>query len=116
MYEKYFGLREQPFGVTPDPRFLYLSAAHREALASLYYGIDANRGFLGLIAKPGMGKTTILFHLLEEFRSSARTASFCQTQCTSRELWRFLLYELGYESDGTDFLRMQEEFNGRLLQ
>ena len=49
MYEKYFGLREQPFGVTPDPRFLYLSAAHREALASLYYGIEANRGFLGLI-------------------------------------------------------------------
>src|ERR1700676_812483 len=64
MYEKYFGLREQPFGVTPDPRFLYLSAAHREALASLYYGIEANRCFLGLIARPGMAKTTILFLLL----------------------------------------------------
>jgi general secretion pathway protein A len=100
MYEKYFGLREQPFGVTPDPRFLYLSAAHREALASLYYGIEANRGFLGLIAKPGMGKTTILFHLLEKFRSSARTAFVFQTQCTSREFLRFLLAELGYESDG----------------
>jgi len=116
MYEKYFGLREQPFGVTPDPRFLYLSAAHREALASLYYGIEANRGFLGLIAKPGMGKTTILFHLLEKFRSSARTAFLFQTQCTSREFLRFLLYELGYESDGTDFVRMHEEFNRRLLQ
>ena len=116
MYEKYFGLREQPFGVTPDPRFLYLSAAHREALASLYYGIEANRGFLGLIAKPGMGKTTILFHLLEKFRSSARTAFLFQTQCTSREFLRFLLYELGYESDGNDFVRMHEEFNRRLLQ
>jgi general secretion pathway protein A len=116
MYEKYFGLREQPFGVTPDPRFLYLSAAHREALASLYYGIEANRGFLGLIAKPGMGKTTILFHLLEKFRSSARTAFLFQTQCSSREFMRFLLAELGYESDGNDFVRMHEEFNRRLLQ
>jgi len=116
MYEKYFGLREQPFGVTPDPRFLYLSAAHREALASLYYGIEASRGFLALIARPGMGKTTILFHLLEKFRSSARTAFLFQTQCTSREFMRFLLSELGYESDGNDFVRMHEEFNRRLLQ
>src|SRR5580693_9157394 len=116
MYEKYFGLREQPVGVTPDPRFLYLSAAHREALASLYYGIEANRGFLGLIARPGMGKTTILFHLLERFRSTARTAFVFQTQCSSREFMRFLLAELGYESDGQDFVRMHEEFNRRLLQ
>jgi len=115
MYLKFFGLREQPFGVTPDPRFLYLSAAHREALASLYYGIESGRGFLGLIAKPGMGKTTILFHLLEKFRSTARTAFVFQTQCNSREFMRFLLAELGYEGDG-DFVRMHEEFNKRLLQ
>jgi len=116
MYLTYFGLREQPFGVTPDPRFLYLSAAHREALASLYYGIEAGRGFLGLIAQPGMGKTTILFHLLEKFRSSARTAFVFQTQCNSREFMRFLLVELGYEGDTQDFVKMHEEFNKRLLQ
>ena len=46
MYLKFFGFREQPFGVTPDPRFLYLSPSHREAMASLDYGIEANRGFL----------------------------------------------------------------------
>lgn len=116
MFLKFFGLREQPFGVTPDPRFLYLSAAHREAFASLYYGIEANRGFLGLIAKPGMGKTTLLFHLLEKFRNSARTAFVFQTQCTSREFIRFLLAELGYEGDSQDFVRLHEEFNRRLLQ
>lgn len=116
MYLSFFGLREQPFGVTPDPRFLYLSAAHREALASLYYGIEAGRGFLGLIAKPGMGKTTLLFHLLEKFRNSARTAFIFQTQCNSREFMRFLLAELGYENDGQDFVRMHEEFNRRLLE
>lgn len=116
MFLKFFGLTEQPFGVTPDPRFLYLSTAHREALASLYYGIEANRGFLGLIAQPGMGKTTLLFHLLEKFRTSAHTAFVFQTQCTSREFLRFLLAELGSDGDIQDFVRLHEEFNRRLLQ
>ncbi len=70
MFLGFYGLREQPFGVTPDPRFLYLSPAHREALASLYYGIESGCGFLALIAKPGMGKTTLLFQLLEKFRGT----------------------------------------------
>jgi len=116
MFLKFFGLREQPFGVTPDPRFLYLSPAHREALASLYYGIETGRGFLALIAKPGMGKTTLLFHLLEKFRTTAKTAFLFQTQCTSREFMRFLLAELGYETRDHDFVRMHEEFNKHLLQ
>jgi general secretion pathway protein A len=115
MFLKHFGLTEQPFGVTPDPRFLYLSSAHREALASLYYGIEANRGFLGLIAQPGMGKTTLLFHLLDKFRTSAHTAFIFQTQCTSREFMRFLLAEVGYEEDTQDLVRLHDEFNRRLL-
>jgi general secretion pathway protein A len=116
MFLEYYGFREQPFGVTPDPRFLYLSPAHREALASLYYGIESGRGFLALIAKPGMGKTTLLFHLLEKFRHNARTAFLFQTQCSSREFMRFLLAELGVESHDQDFVRMHEEFNKMLLQ
>jgi general secretion pathway protein A len=116
MFLEYYGLREQPFGVTPDPRFLYLSPAHREALASLYYGIDAGRGFMALIAKPGMGKTTLLFQLLEKFRGQARTAFIFQTQCSSREFMRFLLAELGFESHEQDFVRMHDEFNKLLLQ
>ena len=59
----FFGLREQPYGVTPDPRFLYTTASHREALASLIYAIETKRGFSALVAQPGMGKTTLLFHL-----------------------------------------------------
>lgn len=116
MFLEFYGLREQPFGVTPDPRFLYLSPAHREALACLYYGIESGRGFMSLIAKPGMGKTTLLFQLLEKFRSSARTAFLFQTQCSSREFMRFLLTELGSESHELDFVRMHEEFNKLLLQ
>jgi general secretion pathway protein A len=117
MYLEFYGLKEEPFGVTPDPRFLYLSPGHREALASIYYGIEAGRGFLSLIAVPGMGKTTLLFHLLERFRSSARTAFLFQTQCTSREFMRFLLSELGCQSgNGQDPVAMHEEFNRLLLQ
>ena len=116
MFLEFYGLREQPFGVTPDPRFLYLSPAHREALASLYYGIESGRGFLALIAKPGMGKTTLLFQLLEKFRGNARTAFLFQTQCSSREFMRFLLAELGFESQEQDFVQMHDEFNKLLLQ
>jgi general secretion pathway protein A len=116
MYLNFFGLKEQPFGVTPDPRFLYLSEAHKEALASLYYGIEANRGFIGLIAQPGMGKTTMIFHLLETFRTTARIAFLFQTHCNSREFMRLLLAELGCEEDTQDLVRMYDEFNKRLLQ
>src|ERR1700722_16572002 len=117
MFLNFYGLREQPFGVTPDPRFLYLSPAHREALASMFYGIDAERGFVALIAKPGMGKTTLLVHLLQRFRNRARTAFVFQTQCTSREFMRFLLLELGCEVNGEqDLVTMHEQFNRCLLQ
>jgi general secretion pathway protein A len=116
MYLDFYGLKEEPFGVTPDPRFLHLSPDHREALASIYYGIEAGRGFMALIAVPGMGKTTLLFHLLERFRSSARTAFLFQTQCNSREFMRFLLNELSCESgSGQDPVAMHEEFNRMLL-
>jgi general secretion pathway protein A len=112
----FFGLREQPFGVSPDPSFLYLSPTHREALASLCYGIETGCGFLALIARPGMGKTTLLFHLLEQFRGSARTAFLFQTQCTSREFMQFLVSELGFEMDDQDFVRMHDEFNRQLVR
>jgi general secretion pathway protein A len=115
MFLDFYGLREQPFGVTPDPRFLYLSPAHREALASLYYGVEAQRGFLALIAKPGLGKTTLLFHLLEKLRRNARTVFLFQTQCNSREFMRFLLAELGVEGPDQDFVHLHEQFNKMLL-
>ena len=78
MFLDFYGLKEDPFGVTPDPRYLYLGGAHREALASLYYGIESGRGFMALIAKPGMGKTTLLFQVLERFQTQAQTALIFQ--------------------------------------
>jgi general secretion pathway protein A len=115
MFLEYYGLREQPFGVTPDPRFLYFGATHREALASLFYGIESGCGFLALIAPPGMGKTTLLFHLLEKLRSSAQTVFLFQTQCGSREMFRHLLNDLGIDSLEQDLAAMHESLNSVLL-
>src|SRR3984893_451415 len=63
-----------------------------------------------------MGKTTLLFHLLEKFRGNARTAFLFQTQCSSREFMRFLVTELDSEGNEQDFVRMHDEFNKLLLQ
>ncbi len=117
MFLDYYGLREQPFGVTPDPRFLYFGASHREALASLYYGVESGRGFLAVIAKPGMGKTTLLFHLLRKLRNSARTAFLFQTQCDSRQFLRSLVADLGVEcSENNDLLHLQSQLNDVLVR
>jgi general secretion pathway protein A len=112
----FYRLREQPFGITPDPRYLYLSGTHSEALAALFHGIEAERGFLALIAPPGMGKTTLLFELLERLQSSARTVYVFQTQCDSREFFRYLLGNLGFETSEQDVVEMQNRLNQLLAR
>ena len=110
----YYKLAEQPFGVTPDSRFLYLGPKHREALASLVYGTESNRGFLALIAKPGMGKTSLLYHYLTYLRDKARTAFVFRTDCDSREFIRHLMLDLGIDVTGMDLPAMHDALN-RLL-
>ena len=112
----FYQLHEQPFGVTPDPRYLYLSPGHREALASLFYGIEEHRGFLSLVAEPGMGKTTLLFQLLQRWRGHVNSAFLFQTQCDSREFIRYLMNDLGLNSSGEDFVRMHSELNEFLFR
>jgi general secretion pathway protein A len=116
MVVEHYGLIEEPFGVTPDPRFLYLGPNHREALASLLYGTEANRGFLALIAKPGMGKTSLLFQYLEHLRNKARTAFVFQTDCNSREFVRHILIDLGLDASGKDLPAMHEMLNQLLME
>ena len=91
MFEKFYKLAEQPFGgITPDPRYLYLSPTHSEAMASVTVGVLQNRGFTALIAHPGMGKTSLLFDLLEKIHISTRTVFLFQPQLTPQELMRSL--------------------------
>jgi type II secretory pathway predicted ATPase ExeA/outer membrane protein OmpA-like peptidoglycan-associated protein len=107
----HFGLRENAFGVTPDPRFLFLSQTHREALASLVNGIDCDFGFQILVAQPGMGKTTLLFNFLERFRATAHTAFLFQPQPSPVELLQSVLLELGTNSEETSLRKLSEQLN-----
>jgi general secretion pathway protein A len=116
MFLDHYKLREQPFGVTPDPRYLYFSPGHREALASLFYGIETGRGFLSLVAEPGMGKTTLLFQLLQRWKGYVHSAFLFQTQCDSRELFRYLLEDLGLKTSGEDIVRMHADLNDFLYR
>ena len=115
MFLEFYGLREQPFGVTPDPNYLYLSRTHGEALAALVDGIQADRGFMALIAEPGLGKTTLLYRLLEELRNTARSVFLFQTQCDSREFFRYILSELGIKTTRMNLVAMHNKLNEALF-
>jgi type II secretory pathway predicted ATPase ExeA len=112
----YYKLAEQPFGVTPDPKYLYVSPTHREAMASVLYAVKAGRGFSALIAEPGMGKTTLLFNLLQQLGDTAKTAFLFQVQDTPRNFLRNLLSDLGVEDDGQDLVQMQAKLNECLVR
>jgi general secretion pathway protein A len=112
----FYGLPQQPFDVTPDPAYLYFSPSHREALTSLKDGIDNFRGFMMLVAEPGMGKTTLLNRLMEELSDSARVVFLFQTQCSSRELLCYILNELEVDHTGMDAVAMHRALNQALLE
>jgi TonB family protein len=111
MYLQHYSLREEPFGVTPDPRHLFLGHMHAEALASLIYGLECSRGFLALIAPPGTGKTTLLFRLLERFRNVAQTAFIFHTKCNSDDFIQFLMSDLGIDTTRHDLVHIHRLFN-----
>jgi general secretion pathway protein A len=116
MFLEHFGLIEQPFGVTPDPRFLHMGKKHREALASLVYGTETNRGFLALIAAPGMGKTSLLYQYLEGLRGKARTAFVFQTDCNAHDFLRHILTDMGLDPTGRDTAAMHAMLNEELTR
>lgn len=100
MYLEHFGFREQPFGPTPDPRFLHFSAEHAEALAALHYGLSERRGLLVLIAPPGIGKTTLLHHLLERWKERAEIAFLFRPPETREAMIAAVLEDLGLAPTG----------------
>ena len=103
----YYRLEEQPFGVTPDPRYLFLTPTHKEALNSLIYGIEAGCGFVALIATPGSGKTTLIFEMLHILRDKARIVFLFQTISTPTDLLRSLLSGLGVRDLQGNLVEMQ---------
>ena len=95
IYCGHFGLTREPFNITPDPNFLYMSVSHREALAQLVYGIKARRGFVVLTGEVGTGKTTMIQCLLEELNSTTKTALIFNMVVSPKDLLRYVCEKFG---------------------
>ena len=94
MYTEFFGLNEKPFAITPDPRYLYMSARHTDALAHLLYGISESGGFIQLTGEVGTGKTTLIRSVLERLPEKADIALILSPQLTTIEFLETIVQEL----------------------
>ncbi len=96
MYLSYYGFREMPFNITPDPRFLYLSPTHQEALQHLKYGVREKKGFIVLVGEVGCGKTTLCRRFLNELDPAHYdTALILNPRVTETQMLKAILTELG---------------------
>lgn len=118
MYQDYFGFTEMPFHVTPNPRFLYLSPKHEEALQHLRYGIEDKKGFIVLTGEVGCGKTTLCRKLLEELetREEVDTALLLNPRVSETQLLRGIMKELGEEIKSRSTNDMLDKMNDILLE
>ena len=118
MYESFFGLRERPFDLTADPRFLCLTGKHREALATLRYGITGGKGVTMVIGEAGTGKTTLLHKTLEEEAGQNRSIVCVKNPTLTRaEFFEYLTDRFGLSRDASrSKSRFLVEFETRLLQ
>jgi general secretion pathway protein A len=116
MYEDFYGFREAPFQVTPDPRFLYFSDQHREAFHHILYGIQQRKGFIQLTGEVGAGKTTICRAILQRLGPSYRTALISNPVVTSTQFLRSVLLELGEATGRGDRAALLERLNRYLLE
>src|SRR5438034_3632856 len=82
MYNSYFGFRESPFSITPDPRFFYTNPVYLEAYANLRYGIEAKKGFIVITGEVGTGKTTLLRKLLRSLEDTVHSVFIFNTYLT----------------------------------
>jgi len=100
MYQEFYGLKEKPFALTPDPQFLYLSDSHRTAIDSLHYGIEQREGFIVITGDIGTGKTTICRAFLEKLDKNVKTAVIFNSFLTEEELLESILLDFGFPSKG----------------
>ena len=100
MYLTFFGLREKPFNVTPDPKFLFLTPGHREALAQLVYGVNERKGFIVLTGEIGTGKTTLLRALLQRLDATSAVAFVSNTTMDFDGILEYMLEDFGIAKPG----------------
>jgi general secretion pathway protein A len=115
MYLKFYGLREAPFAPTPDPKFLFQSARHREALAQLIYGVRERKGFIVLTGEIGTGKTTLLRTLLERLDSRMHIAYVHNSALEIEGLLEYILADWGVKSLAQSHAQRLVELNEFLI-
>lgn len=118
MYQDYFGFKNEPFSISPDPRFLFMSERHREALAHLLYGMKSDGGFVLLTGEVGTGKTTVCRCLLEQLPEKSEVALLLNPKLTSVELLATICDDLriAYPVGTTSIKVLVDAINGFLLE
>jgi len=97
MYNEFYGFRESPFNITPDPRFLFFSDQHREAFHHILFGLRERKGFIQITGEVGAGKTTVCRAILDELGPGFKTALILNPMLTSSELMEKILEELALQ-------------------
>ena len=117
MYTQFFGLTEKPFSITPDPRYLYMSQRHADALAHLIYGISQSGGFIQLTGEVGTGKTTLVRSLFEQLPDEADVALILNPELTTEEFLTAITEELGVAPPADRSIKaLVDGLNAHLLQ
>src|SRR5881397_3355804 len=115
VYLDFYGLKEPPFNITPNPRYLFYSAKHREALNYLLYGIRERKGFVQITGEVGAGKTTLCRALLGELGKNYSTALILNPILDADQLVKAIAMEFGLEVKGLDRLDTVAQINNFLL-
>jgi general secretion pathway protein A len=117
MYKSYYGLKENPFNVNPDPRFLFLTKQIEEALTGLMYGIQTRKGFITLTGEVGTGKTTLVNRLLDWLHHRrARTAFLFNSRMNTSQLFDFILAEFDIPCESKSKSQQLMKLNQWLLE
>src|SRR5262245_20351516 len=116
MYAQFYGFNESPFALTPDPRYLFLSEPHKEALASAVYGVQERKGFVLILGEVGTGKTTLIRHLLGRFGPNIRSVFVFNPAVSFTELLQLILRDLELPCGSLRRVEMIDTLNDYLLK
>ena len=117
MYQAFYGFQEMPFNITPDPRFLYLSPTHHDALQHLKYGVQERKGFIVLVGEVGCGKTTLCRRFLNEIDTERfDTALILNPRVTETQMLKAILTELGETKLARSQVDLVAQMNRVLLE
>jgi general secretion pathway protein A len=116
MYLSFYGLAEKPFNATPDPRFLYMTPGHREALAQLLYGTQERKGFIVLTGNVGTGKTTLLHALCQRLNGQSAVSFVVNSTLPFDELLEYVLADFGITKTGDSRAQRLMALNNFLIE